>query len=96
MQIVARAPSGETTERTPGRGCMLYHVKAEWDAEARVWVAASDDVPGLVAEAATLEGLIEDIRALVPDLLDLNGVPHTGQIDLTLTAERSEAIGLAA
>ena len=22
-----------------------YHVKAEWDAEAEVWVASSDDVP---------------------------------------------------
>lgn len=75
---------------------MLYHVKAEWDAEAGVWVAASDDVPGLVAEAATLEGLLDDIRALVPELLALNGAGGAGRIDFTLTAERSEAIGLAA
>lgn len=75
---------------------MLYHVKADWDAEAGVWVAASDDVPGLVAEAATLEGLLDDIRALVPELLALNGAGGEGRIDLTLTAERSEAIGRAA
>jgi hypothetical protein len=30
-----------------------YFVRAEWDAEAAVWVAASDDVPGLVTEAET-------------------------------------------
>lgn len=57
---------------------MLYHVEADWDAEAGVWVAASDDVPGLVAEAATLEGLRDDIRALVPKLLALNGAGGVG------------------
>ena len=36
-----------------------YTVKAEWDADASVWVATSDDVPGLVTEAATLERLME-------------------------------------
>ena len=28
-------------------------VRAEWDEDAGVWVATSDDVPGLVAEADT-------------------------------------------
>lgn len=50
-----------------------YNVTATWDAEASVWVATSDDVPGLVAEAATPEELQEKLRALVPELLDLNG-----------------------
>ena len=30
-------------------------VRALWDAEARVWVATSDDVPRLVAEPETWE-----------------------------------------
>ena len=34
-------------------------VRAEWDSEAGVWVAESDDVPGLVTEADTLERLVE-------------------------------------
>ena len=29
-------------------------VKAEWDAEAKVWVATSNDLPGLVTEAETV------------------------------------------
>lgn len=33
-------------------------VRAEWDEEAKVWVATSDDVPGLVAEADTAETLL--------------------------------------
>jgi predicted RNase H-like HicB family nuclease len=50
-----------------------YVVHASWDDEARVWVAESDDVPGLVAEAATVEKLMRKLRVLVPELLELNG-----------------------
>lgn len=50
-----------------------YQVVAEWDDEARVWVATSDDVPGLVTEADTKEHLVEKLRELVPELLSLNG-----------------------
>lgn len=75
---------------------MMCRVNAIWDAEASVWTATSNDVPGLVAEAATIEGLLADIRALIPDLLELNGVAHDGRIDVALTAERNEAFELAA
>jgi predicted RNase H-like HicB family nuclease len=51
-----------------------YTVKAEWDDEASVWVATSDDVPGLVTEAATMERLMEKLRLMVPEMLELNGV----------------------
>jgi predicted RNase H-like HicB family nuclease len=42
--------------------------------EAGVWVATSDDVPGLVAEAESLDALSEKLKVLVPELLDVNGV----------------------
>jgi hypothetical protein len=45
-------------------------IVAEWDDESRVWWARSDDLPGLVSESPTLEGLIERVSAVVPDLLD--------------------------
>jgi len=50
----------------------VNQVVAEWDDDARVWVATSDDVPGLVAEAETQEKLIERLRAMIPELLALN------------------------
>jgi predicted RNase H-like HicB family nuclease len=47
-------------------------VRAEWDDEASVWVATSDDVPGLATEYDTLEGLIEKLKIIIPELLALN------------------------
>ena len=49
-------------------------INSIWDSEAKVWVATSEEVPGLVIEADTLDGIIEEARSLVPELLRLNGV----------------------
>jgi Domain of unknown function (DUF1902) len=49
-------------------------VKAEWDVEASVWVAQSDDVPGLVAESASLENLRPKVLAMISDLIELNNM----------------------
>jgi len=53
-----------------------YYVHAVWDDEARVWVASSEDVPGLATEAETAEALVAKLELLIPELLTLNG--HTG------------------
>ena len=55
-----------------------FEVSAAWDAEACVWVATSDQVPGLVTEAETLRILTEELRLLVPELLELNGKDVAG------------------
>ena len=52
----------------------IIHVRAMWDAEVGVWVATSDDVPGLVIEAKTAEKLEARLRILIPELIELNGV----------------------
>ena len=43
-----------------------------WDAEAQVWIAVSNDVPGLVAEAETSALLVQKLRILIPELLEAN------------------------
>jgi hypothetical protein len=53
-------------------------VRAEWDAEAGVWVATSDDVPGLVAEHADFRRLQERVLELVPIVLEENGLLPAG------------------
>lgn len=47
-------------------------VAATWDPEAKVWVAASEDVPGLITEAGSPESLLEKLKKLIPELLELN------------------------
>lgn len=47
-------------------------VRAERDEEARVWGASSEDVPGLVSEAETVETLIKRVMAVIPEPLDIN------------------------
>ena len=48
-------------------------VRATWDAQASVWVAESDDVPGLITEADDLEALMSKLRIMIPELLEANG-----------------------
>ncbi len=66
----------------------IYFIRAEWDDEARVWVATSDDVPGLATEADTLEALSLKLESLVPELLDANGLPDGKEVPFELLARK--------
>lgn len=66
----------------------IYFVRAEWDDRARVWVATSDDVPGLATEADTLEALSIKLEALIPELLDLNGLSDGTEVPFELLARK--------
>lgn len=63
------------------------HVHASYDPDARVWWAESDDVPGLVSEAPTLEGLMDRVTAVVGELLAANGTAPD-QVRLEFHADR--------
>ena len=52
----------------------LIVVRAHWDADASVWVATTDDVPGLATEAATLEALRDKLVVMIPELMEANNV----------------------
>jgi hypothetical protein len=68
-------------------------IEARWDGEAGVWIATSNDVPGLVVEADTWPAMIEEVRLVLPDLLELSGQQHDN-LSLTFRAEeRLEVAG---
>jgi predicted RNase H-like HicB family nuclease len=69
-----------------------YQVEAHWDSEAGVWVAESEDIPGLVAEAESVNALVGKIRVLVPELFELNGGLEPGQkvVNVLLRAHHEE------
>jgi len=65
-------------------------VKAEWDNEALVWVATSDDVPGLATESDTLENLINKLKIVIPELLEANGMDLSEETPFELLSRRFE------
>ena len=79
-------------EETSSHG--VYEVLAQWDGEAGVWVAESENVPGLVAEADSPNALTQKLRILIPELLELNGVPaeRTAKVHIRYLHEESEAL----
>ena len=75
----------------------MYEIKAIWDSDASVWVATSEDIPGLVVEADTEEDLLAELRVLVPELLKANKALHDStlpEIPINIVSERLEHIRL--
>lgn len=68
---------------------MEYIINFTWDAEAGVWTATSDDIPGLVLESGSFDALLERTRFAVPELLALNS-PESRPFSLTFRSERCE------
>ncbi|MDF5715588.1 MAG: DUF1902 domain-containing protein [Rhizonema sp. NSF051] len=75
-----------------------FKVQAFWDKDAEVWVATSEDVPGLATEASTIEVLTQKLREMIPELLELNSIvpsDYVGSISFELTSHRQELIKVA-
>lgn len=68
-------------------------VIARWDDEASVWVATSEDIPGLVTEATSLDELLNRVLAVAPELLEDNAhlIDHDAKpgdmIDLSIQSQ---------
>lgn len=54
------------------------NVRADWDEEAGVWVASSEDVDGIALEAATVEQLREKVMGAIADLIELDQIRLVG------------------
>jgi hypothetical protein len=49
-------------------------IHADWDPEASVWVATTQDIRGLVTEADSIEALRAKLPLMIIDLLEETGV----------------------
>lgn len=72
---------------------MEYIINFTWDDEACVWIATSDDIPGLVLESGSFDALLERTRFAVPELLALNA-PTAQPFSLTFRSKRHERMVL--
>lgn len=73
-------------------------VYAEWDEDAKVWVARSNDIAGLATEADTVEALEAKLRNIIPELIEHNGingdVPKHTQIPFLLHANKESCLSV--
>lgn len=51
---------------------MEYLVNFEYDNEAQVWIATSNDIKGLILEGGSLDALQERVRYAIGELVTLN------------------------
>ena len=70
---------------------MRCKVKLLWDNEACVWVAESDDLPGLVLESESCDALIERVKYIVPELLDMNDI-KADFCDINFVSDRLDRV----
>jgi hypothetical protein len=63
-------------------------VRATWDSAASVWVAESDDVPGLATEAASLDALLLKLNVMIPELLEMNHGDFGADVPIELLARQ--------
>ena len=70
---------------------MSFRIHFIWDDEAAVWVATSQDVPGLVLESGSFDALLEKVRYTVPELIKLNG-QKPDHVKLTYITEREDQV----
>jgi len=59
-------------------------ISADWDEEAGVWVATSEDILGLVTEGETLEELRRKLSDQVPELIAENGLAEGADASATI------------
>ena len=62
-----------------------------WDDEAKVWIATSENVPGLILEDESFDNLINRVFVAVPDLLESENAEHR-KISLNCVASRNELV----
>ena len=51
-----------------------YDIQLDWDDEEKVWIATSDDIPGLILEDESADKLIQRVMLAAPEIIELNGV----------------------
>jgi predicted RNase H-like HicB family nuclease len=62
----------------------LIVVRANWDDEAKVWVASSDDLPGLNTEAETIEALRDKVLIIAGELIELGNLPSSDMAEIPI------------
>lgn len=50
----------------------LWNIRANYDPDSRTWYTVDGDIPGLLADASTIEELAAKAGRMLPDLLEIH------------------------
>lgn len=70
---------------------MECKIKLFWDSDAAVWSATSDDLPGLALESGSFDALVERVKYIVPELLEIENI-KVDYCDLNFVSERRDRV----
>jgi len=70
-----------------------YQVRVDYDNDAGVWIATSDDIVGLVLEDESPEYLMKRVTEAAPELIRLNNLSACKAINFSMT--RNERVVIA-
>jgi predicted RNase H-like HicB family nuclease len=70
-----------------------FVVTADWDPEAKVWVATTRDLRGLVTEAESIEALRAKLPGMVLDMLEETGAADV-PVSIEIIARASEPMAV--
>lgn len=72
---------------------MGFRINMLWDNTSEVWIATSQDVPGLVLESGSFDALVERVKFAIPELIELNG-QKPESLKLSYYTEREDQVVL--
>jgi hypothetical protein len=72
LRNIAFFGAGSHIRRRGEKAMALWTIRAEYDPEAKVWYSVDGDVPGLAADAETVEALAAKAGSMLPDLLEIH------------------------
>lgn len=80
----------------PFRKRRSFQVSIKWDDEAGVWYVSDSDVPGLATEAPTQKEILDNLKELIPLLLEENegGKGHEKDVPVHFLTDRTETLHL--
>ncbi|MBQ6775502.1 MAG: DUF1902 domain-containing protein [Synergistaceae bacterium] len=70
---------------------MECKIKLFWDSDAAVWSATSEDLPGLALESGSFDALVERVKYIVPELLEIENI-KVDYCDLNFVSERRDRV----
>ena len=65
-----------------------YIITIAFDDEAQKWYAQNDDIP-IILEDYSVDSLISRMKLAVPEMLEINNMPHTGKLTFGTLQMRS-------